>query len=32
VVGEDEELIAADCQPQRYRQMPEWVRYLLSFG
>lgn len=29
VVGADEELIAADCQPQRYKQMPEWVKYLI---
>lgn len=29
LVGEEEELIAADCQPQRYRQMPEWIKYLI---
>jgi hypothetical protein len=29
VVGEGEELISADCQPQRYKQMPEWVKYLI---
>ena len=29
LVGADEELIAADCQPQRYRQMPQWVKYLI---
>ena len=29
VVGADEELLAADCQPQRYEQMPEWVKYLI---
>jgi hypothetical protein len=28
-VGEDQEVIAADCQPQRYRQMPPSVRYLI---
>ncbi|MCE5241463.1 heparinase II/III-family protein [bacterium] len=29
VVGTDEELIAADCQPQRYQRMPEWVKHLI---
>jgi len=29
LVGEGEELIAADCQPQRYQQMPEWIKYLI---
>lgn len=29
VVGQDEELIAADCQPQRYQRMPPWVKHLL---
>lgn len=29
VVGTDEELIAADCRPQHYRQMPEWVKHLI---
>jgi len=29
VVGEGEELIAADCQPQRYERMPKWVTHLI---
>ncbi|NPV47659.1 MAG: hypothetical protein HPY69_11920, partial [Armatimonadetes bacterium] len=29
LVGTDQEIIAADCQPQRYRQMPPWVKFLI---
>lgn len=29
VVGSGEELLAADSQPQRYRQMPRWVKHLI---
>jgi hypothetical protein len=28
LVGDGEELIAADCQPQRYTYMPPWVKHL----
>jgi hypothetical protein len=28
LVGEDQELLAADCQPQRYTRMPPWVKHL----
>jgi len=28
IIGEGEELISADCQPQRYKQMPKWVKYV----
>lgn len=29
LVGDDQQVIAADCQPQRYRQMPPWVKFLI---
>jgi len=29
LVGTDEEVIAADCQPQRYKYLPPWVKHLI---